>query len=129
MLFNSVAYIFAFLPLTVSVFWLLMWFGRKQWALSALSLASLFFYGWWNPVYVPLLLGLVLANYAIGYYLATAQRWRRMSSWSPALRRYAAARGSCGDSRTREVSASTSSMVLSAPRAYPRSSSTSPQTW
>ena len=77
MLFNSVAYIFAFLPLTVSVFWLLMWFGRKQWALSALSLASLFFYGWWNPVYVPLLLGLVLANYAIGYYLATAQRWRR----------------------------------------------------
>ena len=65
MLFNSVAYIFAFLPLTVSVFWLLMWFGRKQWALSALSLASLFFYGWGNPVYVPLLLGLVLANYAI----------------------------------------------------------------
>lgn len=77
MLFNSVAYIFAFLPVTACIFWLLMWLGHKQMALSALSLASLFFYGWWNPVYVPLLLALVLANYAIGYYLASGTRWRK----------------------------------------------------
>lgn len=77
MLFNSVAYIFAFLPATFAVFWVLMWLGRKSLALSALSLASLFFYGWWNPVYVPLLLFLVLANYAVGYYLATASNWRK----------------------------------------------------
>ena len=77
MLFNSVAYIFAFLPATFAAFWVLMWLGRKGLALSALALASLFFYGWWNPVYVPLLLFLVLANYAVGYYLATSSQWRK----------------------------------------------------
>jgi alginate O-acetyltransferase complex protein AlgI len=77
MLFNSVSYIFVFLPVTVCIFWALMWLGRKSLALSALSLASLFFYGWWNPIYVPLLLFLVLANYAIGYYLVSARAWRK----------------------------------------------------
>jgi alginate O-acetyltransferase complex protein AlgI len=78
MLFNSIGYIFAFLPATFAVFWLLMWRGQKSAALVSLSLASLFFYGWWNPAYVPLLLFLVLANYAIGYYLATRRLWRKM---------------------------------------------------
>ncbi len=77
MLFNSVSYIFVFLPVTFAVFWVLMWLNRKGLALSSLSLASLFFYGWWNPVYVPLLLFLVLANYAVGYYLASARQWRK----------------------------------------------------
>jgi len=77
MLFNSIAYVFAFLPVTVCVFWALMWLGRKSLALSALSLASLFFYGWWNPVYVPLLMFLVLANYGIGYHLVTSKQWRK----------------------------------------------------
>ncbi len=77
MLFNSVSYIFAFLPVTFCIFWVLMWLGRKSLALSSLSLASLFFYGWWNPVYVPLLLFLVLANYVTGYYLVTSRQWRK----------------------------------------------------
>ncbi|MDH3912603.1 MAG: MBOAT family protein [Rhodospirillales bacterium] len=34
--------------------------------------ASLFFYGWWNPVYVPLLLGSVLFNYGVGLLLGNA---------------------------------------------------------
>ena len=35
-------------------------------AIGFLSAASLFFYGWWNPVYVALLAGSVVFNYAVG---------------------------------------------------------------
>ena len=55
MLFNSHAFIFLFLPLTLLVFFGL---GRISTRLAAggLAAASLFFYGWWNPAYVALLL-------------------------------------------------------------------------
>ena len=55
MLFNSYAFIFVFLPVTLVVFFLL---GRARQALAAgwLTAASLFFYGWWNPAFVGLLL-------------------------------------------------------------------------
>jgi D-alanyl-lipoteichoic acid acyltransferase DltB (MBOAT superfamily) len=69
MLFNSVEFIFAFFPLTVLVF-----FGvaRISHVLAAgwLTLASLFFYGWWNPAYVVLLLASIAFNYASGFHLA-----------------------------------------------------------
>ena len=77
MLFNSVSYIFVFLPVTVAVFWVLMWQGQKRVALSALSLASLVFYGWWNPLYLPLLIGLMIVNFLIGAYLMRATQWRK----------------------------------------------------
>jgi D-alanyl-lipoteichoic acid acyltransferase DltB (MBOAT superfamily) len=34
-----------------------------------LVIASLFFYSWWNIVYIPLILGSVLVNYFIGSYI------------------------------------------------------------
>ena len=34
-----------------------------------LTAASLVFYGWWNPSYVPLLMASIIANYALGGYL------------------------------------------------------------
>ncbi len=54
MLFNSYVFIFVFLPVTLAGFFLL---GRFQPKLAAawLTAASLFFYGWWNPLYVGLL--------------------------------------------------------------------------
>jgi alginate O-acetyltransferase complex protein AlgI len=46
--------------------------GRFSQRLAAgwLTLGSLFFYAWWNPVYVVLLLGSILFNYLVGYTLA-----------------------------------------------------------
>jgi alginate O-acetyltransferase complex protein AlgI len=66
MLFNSFNYLFIFLPLTVIVY-----FGlhRARWALGAkiwLLGASLFFYAYWNPVYLPLILCSIVVNYVIG---------------------------------------------------------------
>ena len=39
--------------------------GGGTWALRWLVAASLFFYAWWSPAYLPLLVGSVLANHAI----------------------------------------------------------------
>ena len=65
MLFNSLAFIGAFLPVVASIFFLL---GRWNHCLASLwlCLASLFFYGWWNVEYVGLLLLSVLFNYGAG---------------------------------------------------------------
>jgi alginate O-acetyltransferase complex protein AlgI len=70
MLFNSFEFIGWFLPGTVAVFFLLGVGGWRRAALAWLVAVSLFFYGWWNPAYVPLLAGSVGVNYLIGLSLA-----------------------------------------------------------
>jgi alginate O-acetyltransferase complex protein AlgI len=72
MLFNSYGFIFLFLPITFGVFFLL---ARASHVLAAgwLAGASLFFYGWWNPAYVGLLLGSIAFNYALGMWIAKAR--------------------------------------------------------
>jgi D-alanyl-lipoteichoic acid acyltransferase DltB (MBOAT superfamily) len=68
-LFNSYTFLLVFLPVVLGGFFLL---GRHspRWAAAWLAAASVFFYGWWNPAYVGLLLGSILFNYVIGYSLA-----------------------------------------------------------
>lgn len=65
MLFNSYPFLFIFLPIAILGFFQI---GRYSRSLSALWLfsASLFFYGWWNPVYVSLLLASIFFNYGMG---------------------------------------------------------------
>ena len=65
MLFHSRAFIFAFLPVCVGGFFLLAQLAGSVWALRWLVAGSLFFYGWWDPRFVPLLIGSVLANHLI----------------------------------------------------------------
>jgi alginate O-acetyltransferase complex protein AlgI len=65
MLFHSRAFIFAFLPVSAGGFFLLARFAGSVWALRWLVAASLFFYGWWDPRFVPLLAGSVLINHLI----------------------------------------------------------------
>ena len=62
MLFHAQIFILGFLPLFLAGFCL-----AGQWRLHWLIVASLVFYGWWNPMHVPLLIGSVLANHAIGW--------------------------------------------------------------
>jgi D-alanyl-lipoteichoic acid acyltransferase DltB (MBOAT superfamily) len=69
MLFNSNQFIFIFLPLAFCGYFLLA--GRrftgatKPWLVAC----SLFFYSWWNPIYLPLILGSMLFNYTLGNHL------------------------------------------------------------
>jgi len=70
MLFNSHVFIFAFLPATLLLYYALgQWGGRKV-ARVWLVAASLFFYGWWNPVYLPLIASSIVFNYGVGLWLA-----------------------------------------------------------
>ncbi len=71
MLFNSYEFILAFLPLTFALYFLINRGGYREGAKYFLVGASLLFYAWWNPAYLPLLLGSILFNYSIGRRLAS----------------------------------------------------------
>jgi len=77
MLFNSYEFIVAFLPLTVVGYYLLARFLAPQWAQYWLIGASLFYYGWWNPVYLGLILGSAMFNFWAGGIIGSFTR-RRM---------------------------------------------------
>jgi alginate O-acetyltransferase complex protein AlgI len=66
MLFNSGVFLLGFLPLALAGFFAFGVCGRQRLALGWLTLMSLVFYGWWNPVHVPLLLASMGCNYLLG---------------------------------------------------------------
>jgi alginate O-acetyltransferase complex protein AlgI len=68
MLFNSYEFIFLYLPVVVAGFYALNLLNRTA-AIIWLGGASLFFYGYWNWRFVPLLIGSVVFNYGMGILL------------------------------------------------------------
>jgi alginate O-acetyltransferase complex protein AlgI len=72
MLFNSIAFICFFLPIVTIGFFLI---ARINWRLAGLwlVLSSVFFYGWWDLRFVPLLVGSIAVNYVVGALMAKAE--------------------------------------------------------
>ncbi len=73
MLFNSYPFIFIFLPLVTFIFFQISRYSNifaSAWLVSA----SLFFYGWWNPNYLILLLSSIIVNYSLGVWLIRVLR-------------------------------------------------------
>jgi len=70
-LFNSYIFIFLFLPITLAGFYLIGGRGHHRVAISWLVACSLFFYGWWNPAYLGLILASILFNYAMGMVVSS----------------------------------------------------------
>lgn len=69
MLFNSFEFIFAFLPIClIGYIVILKVFNGRGYAVW-LSLASIFFYGWWDIRFLPLLLISMVFNFALGRLL------------------------------------------------------------
>lgn len=68
MLFNSIPFLFVFLPVLLLIFY---WLGRTHPPMAAawLLAGSLFFYGWWNTAYLGLLLTSIIFNYCVGFGL------------------------------------------------------------
>jgi D-alanyl-lipoteichoic acid acyltransferase DltB (MBOAT superfamily) len=66
MLFNSFPFLFAFLPLTLLVFFILGRLERRAAAIAFLVAASLFFYAWWLPAYLLVLVAEVCTNFFLG---------------------------------------------------------------
>ncbi len=70
MLFNSYEYIFLFLPFIFFIYFYLL---KKRLLVGAkvfLVFASLFFYSWWNPLYLPIILISMFFNYNVGNILS-----------------------------------------------------------
>jgi alginate O-acetyltransferase complex protein AlgI len=66
MLFNSLEFIFVFLPIT---FFIYFYLNRKRLTEASkgfLVCSSLFFYSWWNVLYLPIILASMVFNYVIG---------------------------------------------------------------
>lgn len=74
MLFHTAPFIFGFLPVCLTGFFLVGRTGGGLWALRWMVAGSLFFYAWWSPAQLPLLVASVLANHAF------ARRLRRSRS-------------------------------------------------
>ncbi len=73
MLFNSYVFILLFLPVALAGYFLLGRRVQRRLALAWLVLCSLFFYAWWNPAYLGLLLFSILFNYGVGAYLGSRE--------------------------------------------------------
>jgi alginate O-acetyltransferase complex protein AlgI len=71
MLFNSYEFIFYFLPIVLLGFHLIGDQGHHRVAIAWLVGMSLFFYGWWNPAYLGLILMSIFFNYGIGISLGS----------------------------------------------------------
>ena len=63
MLFSSPEFLFIFLPLCLLAFHLTLWKAGGTAAMGVSVLFSTFFYGWWNPPYLALLLGSIAGNF------------------------------------------------------------------
>ncbi len=72
MLFHSQEFLLAFLPVVLALYyWAAGVPAVRRWLLIA---ASVFFYGWWDPRLVPLLLGSVMVNWAFARLYGPGRR-------------------------------------------------------
>jgi alginate O-acetyltransferase complex protein AlgI len=72
LVFSSITFLFAFLPLTILLYFIV---GKALRNILLLS-ASLFFYAWGEGIYVLLMLGSIAINYGIGFYLGRVKERR-----------------------------------------------------
>ncbi len=73
MLFNSYVFLFAFLPPVVLGFYLLGERAGVDTAKAWLCVASLVFYGWWNPAFLLLLVASIAFNYVLSLYVTDTE--------------------------------------------------------
>lgn len=73
MLFSTFIFILGFLPI---VFLIYFYLAKKKYIIGSkiwLIVASLFFYSWWNPIYLPLIIASVFFNFILTNKMLTAQ--------------------------------------------------------
>lgn len=81
MLFNSYEFIFVFLPITFFIYFFLNKKRLGELSKGFLVASSLFFYGWWNIAYLPIILTSMIFNYCFGVELKkTAQEFQKRRS-------------------------------------------------
>lgn len=78
MLFNSIEFVFIFLPAVVIGFLLLSRTASTKVLQGWLVASSLFYYGWWDPRYLLIIAASILFNYYIGEVIERGRRGRLM---------------------------------------------------
>lgn len=78
MVFSSLVFLFAFLPLFLAVYFLLPGIIAKN---VALLIFSLLFYAWGEPIYVFLMMGSILANWLLALMLDRREQRARRRLW------------------------------------------------
>jgi len=79
LLFNSFEFIFIFLPATFFIYFYLNKKKLTEASRGFLVVSSLFFYSWWNIVYLPIILLSMLFNYIIGKSLTNEKEHKKVS--------------------------------------------------
>jgi len=74
LLFNSYEFIFIFLPLSFFVYFYLNYKNFTNISKVFLVFSSLFFYSWWNIIYLPIILSSMVFNYILGNSLDRDKR-------------------------------------------------------
>ena len=78
MLFNSYTYLFAFLPAALAGYFFLGRWREGRYANLWLLIMSLFFYGYWNVLYLPLLCGSITVNYVVSGWLINSLKEKQV---------------------------------------------------
>ena len=90
--FSYFEYYLIFVPLTVGIYWFLASIRKDRRTIAAkaaILIASLLFYAWLNPVYLPLLLVSIFANFAVFRF------FRSQYAQRPSLKKTILAFGIC----------------------------------
>ena len=77
MIFSSYSFILVFLPITIATFFVCSLFRRYRAAMATTIVFSLVFYSYWNVVYLPFLLALIVINYGLGRHLFYSEKNRK----------------------------------------------------
>ncbi|HHU91057.1 MAG TPA: hypothetical protein GXZ22_08405 [Clostridiaceae bacterium] len=75
MLFSSLIFLFLFLPLVLTGYYILPGTRYKN---IFLLLVSIFFYAWGEPVYILLLPASILINYAFGFLISSSSTGKKL---------------------------------------------------
>ena len=77
MVFSSLTFLFGYLPLTLALYFLTPLLRRN----FVLLLASLFFYGWGEPVYVGVMFLSIFIDYTHGLLVEKFRQRDRLARW------------------------------------------------
>lgn len=78
MLFNSQIFIFIFLPLVLAGWYILNHFKKYNIALAFLVGMSLWFYGYFNPSYLLIILSSIAVNYLISFLIKKFEKTKKL---------------------------------------------------
>ena len=78
MLFSSYEFLFCFLPITIIGYYLILNAKKVNMARVWLVIASLFFYGWFNIKYLPIIIISILINFVIGKCIKKEDKYKKI---------------------------------------------------